>query len=283
MLKLKVDCLKPHTISGMTLTWYDYKNRKERQPMPVTNECVIAISKLVEATDGLRQQVGSDIKEYIFIHKVSSGNAFGQIMNISYRTYDNWLKAFVKRNDIRDADGELINLTAHKFRRTLATDMLSKGTDLNAIQDVLGHSDPSVTKMYYADVKDKERAETFRNIGIIGNVNFVDEIVIPDNDELAWFRQNKDKGARMCDGYCTKPFKDGEICDRLLKRKKCYTCSRYITTQEYLEIHRSYLKELEQQIESNIYGEHYAEHFIPTIDVLKEIIRRLEGLQDAST
>ena len=87
--------------------------------------------------------------------------------------------------------------------------------------------------------------------------------------------------ACMCDGYCTKPVVDGKICDRLLKRQKCYTCSRYITTPEYLEAHKKHLANLEKQLEEGaIYGEHYAEHFIPTIEVLKVIIERLEGLQD---
>ena len=48
-------------------------------------------------------------------------------------------------------------------------------------------------------------------------------------------KANKDKCvAGLCDGYCTKPVTDGNICPRLLKRQKCYTCSRYITTPEYL-------------------------------------------------
>ena len=39
----------------------------------------------------------------------------------------------------------------------------------------------------------------------------------------------------------------------------------------------------EKQLEEGvIYGEHYAEHFIPTIEVLKVIIERLEGLQNGN-
>ncbi len=76
---------------------------------------------------------------------------------------------------------------------------------------------------------------------------------------------------------------NGEVCDRLLKRKKCYTCSRFITTPEYLENHKNYLNELEYQIENNIYGEHYAEHFKPTIVVLREIIAKLEELISDNT
>lgn len=98
------------------------------------------------------------------------------------------------------------------------------------------------------------------------------------------FKANKDKCvAGLCDGYCTKPVTDGNICPKLLKRQKCYTCSRYITTPEYLEAHKQHLANLEKQLEEGaIYGEHYAEHFIPTIEVLKVIIERLEGLQNGN-
>lgn len=286
MLKLTTDSVKPHLISGYTLTWYDHKNRKERQPMPIPNECAIAVEKLIEHTKELREQADDSIKDYLFIRVIKKANAIsnriGEIDIISQRTYKGWFNTFIKNNDIRDTNGELYNLKSHQFRRTLATDMLSKGTDLKAIQEVLGHSSANTTKQHYADVKDKERAEVFKNIGIIGNINKVDETVIADKKDLIWFKENKDKGARMEDGYCTKPCSDGKICERLLKRQKCYTCSRYITTPEYLQAHKNHLAELEKQLEGNIYGDHYAEHFLPTIEILKEIVKRLEEIQDGN-
>lgn len=285
MLKLTIDSVKPHLISGYTLSWYDHKNRKERQPMPIPNECTIAVEKLIEYTKELREQADDGIRDYLFIHRVSKGNSKvkkDEIINTTKPSIFNWFNAFIKNNDIRDTNGEYYNLTSHQFRRTLATDMLSKGTDLKAIQEVLGHSSPMTTKQSYADIKDKERAEVFKNIGIIGNINFVDETVITDKNDLIWFKENKDKGARMEDGYCTKPCIDGKICDRLLKRQKCYTCSRYITTPGYLQAHKNHLAELEKQLEGNIYGDHYSEHFLPTIEILKEIVKRLEEIQDGN-
>ena len=282
MLKLTTDSVKPHLISGYTLTWYDHKNRKERQPMPIPNECAIAVEKLIEHTKELRKQADDSIKDYLFIHRVSNGKNAGEIMLLNNVRINDWLNVFIKNNDIRNTNGELYNLKSHQFRRTLATDMLSKGTDLKAIQEVLGHSSPMTTKQHYADIKDKERSELFKNIGIIGNINKVDETVIEDKNDLIWFKENKDKGARMEDGYCTKPCSDGKICDRLLKRQKCYTCSRYITTPEYLQVHKNHLAELEKQLEGNIYGDHYAEHFLPTIEILKEIVKRLEEIQDGN-
>lgn len=280
LLQLKVNSLSDDLIKGYRLTWYDHKNRKERQPTPVSNICAIAIRNLIEHTKEVREQVDEETKDYLFIHQVSKGKKVGQIMRITPVCMKNWFNAFIQTHDICSEDGELYNLTGHQFRRTLATDMLSKGTDLKVIQEVLGHASPTTTKASYADVKDKERAETFKDIGVIGNIHKVDETIIADKKELKWFKENMNKGARMQDGFCTMPCSDGKICDRLLKRQKCYTCKRYITTPEYLQDHRSHLEALEKKLEDNIYGEHYAKHFEPTIDALRVIIKKLEELKD---
>ena len=117
--------------------------------------------------------------------------------------------------------------------------------------------------------------------GIIGNIDLIGDSAFESPTEKDWFQANKHKGAALCDGYCTKPVEDGKVCDRLLKRHKCYSCSRYITTPEYLSAHREHLARLEEQLEEGaIYGEHYAEHFRPTIEVLKVIIERLEELHN---
>jgi site-specific recombinase XerD len=282
LLKLGTDCIKPHLISGYTITWFDHKNRKERPPMPVRSECAMAVDKVIEATKELRKETDDKVKNALFIHKPVAGKKSGMICVPTEKCFMNWFDNFIERNNIRSSDGELYNLTSHQFRRTLGTDMLSKGTNINVIQQVLGHADPSTTKLFYADIKDKERAETFKSIGIIGNINQLNESAFDNVTEMEWFKANKEKCvAGLCDGYCTKHLQDGKICDRLLKRQKCYTCSRYITTPEYLEAHKNHLASLERQVtEGAIYGEHYAEHFRPTIEVLKVIIERLEELQN---
>lgn len=280
LLNLTTDCIGKHLINGYTISWLDHKNRKNREPMPVRTECVDAVHKLLEYTSTLRKECGSD---KLIIYRATAGKTKGQIISPSHSTFQKWMRNFVSEHNICDTDGSLYNLTSHQFRRTLGTDMLSKGTDISVIQQVLGHSTPEITKRFYADVKDKERMEIFKNIGVIGNINQIQSSAFDNVSEFEWFKANKDKGACMCDGYCTKPVVDGKVCDRLLKRQKCYTCSRYITTPEYLETHKQHLANLERQVEEGaIYGEHYAEHFISTIEVLKVIIERLEGLQNGN-
>lgn len=281
LLKLRTDCIKPHLVSGYTISWFDHKNHKERPAMPVRKECAIAVQKLIEVTAPLRDEAEENIKDILFIYRCPKGHCVGKVTVPYPCTLWVWLTQFTKNHNILEADGQPYRLTSHQFRRTLGTDMLSKGTDINVIQQVLGHATPLTTKNFYADVKDKERAETFKNIGIIGNINLLDKSAFQNESELKWFRANKDTSACLCDGYCTKPFANGEICDRLLRRQKCYTCSRYVTTPEYLEAHRKHLEGLERQVaEGAIYGEHYAEHFMPTIEILKVIIERLEELQN---
>ena len=284
LLKLRIDCIKPHLISGYTIEWTQHKGRKNKAPMPVRSECVDAIERLIEVTSELRNEADEKDKDILMIWRVPQGRGKGSVSVITAKTFSqNWFRDFIKYNNIKDANGDYYNLTSHQFRRTLGTDMLSKGTNINVIQQVLGHSDPSVTKRFYADVKDKERAEVFMSVGVIGNINQIQSNAFDNVSEFEWFKANKDKSACLCDGYCTKPVVDGKICDRLLKRQKCYTCSRYITTPEYLEAHKQHLANLEKQLEEGaIYGEHYAEHFIPTIEVLKVIIERLEGLQNGN-
>lgn len=283
LLKLRIDCIKPHLISGYTIEWTQHKGRKDKAPMPLRSECVAAIEKLIEITAELRKEADEKDKDTLMIWRVPKGKEVDKVSVIHKSSFQHWFKKFIKDNNIKDANGDYYNLTSHQFRRTLGTDMLSKGTNINVIQQVLGHSDPYVTKRFYADVKDKERAEVFKSVGVIGNINQIQSSAFDNVSEFEWFKANKDKSACMCDGYCTKPVVDGKICDRLLKRQKCYTCSRYITTPEYLEAHKQHLASLEKQLEEGaIYGEHYAEHFIPTIEVLKVIIERLEGLQSGN-
>lgn len=242
MLALKTDCVTPHPINGYTMEWYDHKNRKARTPIPINSDCKNAVEELKKHTKELRTLASAEIEGMLFLHKPSGST---DVMQINQMSFGNWLKAFIKKHDIRDAGGDLYPLTAHQFRRTLATDMLSKDVEIKVIQEVLGHASVAVTKNYYADVKDKEMVKTFMKIGILGNISKVDETLIPDVGELRWFHSNKSGAARLRDGYCTKPVSAGTICERLLKRQKCYTCSRFITTLEDLDAHRRHLKELE--------------------------------------
>ena len=134
LLMLRIDCIKPHLISGYTIEWTQHKGRKDKAPMPVRSECVAAIEKLIEITAELREEADEKDKDTLMIYRVPKGIRAGSVSVITDKTFTtNWFRDFIKRNNIKDANGDYYNLTSHQFRRTLGTDMLSKGTNINVI------------------------------------------------------------------------------------------------------------------------------------------------------
>ena len=118
LLKLRIDCIKPHPISGYTIEWVQHKGRKNKAPMPVRSECVAAIEKLIEITKELRDEADEKDKDTLMIWRVSKGNRYiqqGTVQVVSKGTFANyWFKKFIKDNDIKDANGDYYNLTSHQ-------------------------------------------------------------------------------------------------------------------------------------------------------------------------
>ncbi len=284
IVRLRVDCLSYSPLVGHTMVWRDWKSGRNRDPVPVPKECAEAVEKLIEATSGIRERASARGRDLLMIYEMgrrAGKEPDGPVHVLTARTYRRWIADFVERNGIVGEDGEPYRLEIHRFRRTLGTDMLSQGTDVLAAQKMLGHADYRTTLRFYATVKEKERAETFSRIGIIGDIAAIEEDVFDDASEKEWFLANIHTKAQMEDGWCTRPFDDGEICERLLSRKKCYTCSRYITTPEYLEEHRRYRDSLIAQLADNAsLGAHYEDHIRPLVETLNGIIARLEEVEN---
>ncbi|TCL39430.1 site-specific recombinase XerD [Anaerospora hongkongensis] len=281
LLKLRIDCFDNHIISKEPMIkFFNHKKRSWTKPKPIPEICKKAIERLIELTQPLRNEAPEKQKNLLFLHRLNKGGDFsGRVKNIPNDTYNDWLHKFAVKHNITDANGDIYDLTSHMFRRTLSTDMLSQGVDLLVVQEMLDHGFAETTVRHYADIKDSERAREFKRIGIIGNINQLNEDLIKDHNELIWFKKNKDTNARLEDGYCTKPCEKDRICEHLLKRRRCYSCARYITTLEFLDQHKKHLAELELELENNVYGEHYASHLTPIIAMLKQIVARLEGLK----
>lgn len=131
LLKLRIDCIKPHLISGYTIEWTQHKGRRDKAPMPVRSECVAAIEKLIEITEPLRNEVIERDKDNLLIYRYLKGSQYGKyngkVATPTSGAFSYWFDTFIKRNNIKDANGDYYNLTSHQFRRTLGTDMLSKG------------------------------------------------------------------------------------------------------------------------------------------------------------
>lgn len=66
-------------------------------------------------------------------------------------------------NDISKKTG-VENIHPHRFRRTLATDLLNKGMAIQDVSKVLGHANVSITQTYYYHTDEKVEKEFRRFI-----------------------------------------------------------------------------------------------------------------------
>ena len=279
LLLLDRQCIESHPINGEMLCWYDHKNQKRHKPIPINQECKTALDALFALSEEYRYDARKEDSDKLFLYRPVLGNNTNPVVPVSRIVFMKWCRGFSKKHNIRDDGGNLFPITSHMFRRTLGTDMFSKGTNLKVIQDVLGHSSPETTKKYYSDVKEDSYAEMFNKIGILGNITDAYNDKRLSDESRSYIRKYAATKARLADGYCTMPIHDGQPCGRIMSKWKCFHCRRYITTVEDLEEHKKTLKELEESLENNVYGEHYAAHLKPSIVALKEIITQLEAIQ----
>lgn len=283
LVLLKRDCMIEHPINGKVLSWFDHKNQKMHVSLPINAECAKAIATLTMEANKHIEYAREHEKNNLFLYRPTMGNNTAPVVTVSRQVFTKWCAEFCEDHDIRDESGNLYRITTHMFRRTLGTDMFSKGANLKVIQELLGHADPTTTKKYYADVKNDEYKEMFQKIGILGSIHELKANKVFGAKDVQWVMDNKDGCARLEDGYCTLPIKNGQPCSKIMSKLKCYRCQRYVTTVADLDVHKQRLRELEHMLDTNIYGEHFASHIWPSVLILREIIRRLEMKKNGDT
>lgn len=89
-----------------------------------------------------------DRSPYIFVH---SHGEYEQL-------HDCGIRAIMTK--IKKKAGLKCRVYPHKYRKTLGMELKNKGVDIGIIQEVLGHANPAVTAMYYA----QSTTETLRAI-----------------------------------------------------------------------------------------------------------------------
>ena len=282
VMGLRINCLKSHPVTGdSTITWWEHKKRRWHGPIPVPPAVVRAVKEIGRFTEPLRDMADPAIRDYLFLVGTIDTENRISVAKLDEQEFQSRLKRFVDSNDLARSDGQPLRGLPGMLRRTLATDMLSDDKHPEVVRQLLGHSSFITTGRYYASYKDRAHAAAFNGF-VVGNITEIDERIISDDRELEWFRKNTVIKARMEDGYCTRPYQGtGDTCAHLIKRKNCYGCSRFVTTPEYLPFFRSFLQDMQVDVESHAHlGDHYTKHLTPTMEIVEHIIAQLDDRRD---
>ncbi|WP_354526932.1 tyrosine-type recombinase/integrase [Nakamurella sp. UYEF19] len=148
-----------------------------------------------------------------------------------------WLRNWLVDCAFHDEQGQLVHLTAHQFRHTLATRLINKDVPQEVVRKILDHSSTQMTA-HYARLHDstvRRHWERARKVTIDGQ-----PVLISQDSPLAdgvWMKHHLAKATTsLPNGYCGLPLQ--QSCPHA---NACLTCPVFITTPEFLGQHREQL------------------------------------------
>ena len=122
--------LKDIDFSNKTILIYG-KGSKER--MVAFGEPALDAMKLF-ISDGRREYLEDNDSEYLLVGK--------NVTHLTTRRIEQIIDDLIKKTSLK------MNITPHMFRHTFATHLLDNGSDLLAVQELLGHESLSSTEIY---------------------------------------------------------------------------------------------------------------------------------------
>jgi len=169
-----------------------------------------------------------------------------------------------------------MHLTAHMFRRTLATNLQSSGAPIETTQVMLNHKYKRTTMQYYIKTKEEEYiteiTQLLEHMQILSSTN---DILLLNT------HYSEKQSLRLADGYClnTAMTSDKEyICDTFKKRGNCYGCTKMVTTPEFLPYFKELYSQKEDEIQrESVYGASLIQHLEFEKELVGALIEKLES------
>lgn len=221
---------------------------------PANELVILAVTKLEEHSKPLRAETKSP---YLFLNRHRNKKGYP----VDLVSHANWNKNFVRpwlsEHDFVDNEGNLIDFTSHTFRHAFATYALKGGASIEVISELMNHKSIRGTKHYthllQEDIKSRF-AEVFYEGAILSGKR-----VLQIRDKLKELQPFKGKTVEQVDklrkamkiqvlshGMCTHHPMRNEPC---IGDGVCLGCNNFITTPEFLDIHKQRLTNVQKELE----------------------------------
>lgn len=254
LVGLEEDCIQQIDGDKM-LTFKTFKlNQEPINTYKPTNELILfAIEKLKEYTTELRKESGLP---YLFLSRHKGRKGSSPVI-MSYSNYNkNYLGPWIKKHNITNKEGKLVDFTSHTFRHAFATYSLRQGASIDVISKILNHKTIRGTEHYThfieEDVK-KRFAEVMSEGAIIsGKKALTIQDKLKENnpfkgkasDEVDKLRKAM-KIQVLSHGLCLHHPMRNEPCEG---DGVCLGCNNYITTPEFLDVHKGRLDRVRNEL-----------------------------------
>lgn len=169
----------------------------------------------------------------------------GGIDAVAGHTLRHQIQRWLAEGEVRDVHGRHVHVTPHQFRHTLATRMINAEIPIVAISRLLDHSSIEMTEVY-ARLSDESLKREFEKFN--QRVNIKGEVIAIDPgglvSEAAWMKERIARAKQtLPNGYCGLPLQ--QSCPH---PNACLTCDHFLTSEQFLPVHREQLSETERLI-----------------------------------
>jgi integrase len=199
----------------------------------------------------------------------------GATVPLSTRTLRLRIQRWLAEGEVRDALGHRVHVSVHQFRHTLATRMVNNEVPLMVIKGLLDHSSMSMTEIY-ARLNDETLKREWERYN--QRVNIKGEVITIDPagpiSEAAWMKERLARAKQtLPNGYCGLP-----LVQSCPHPNACLTCGHFLTTEQFLPVHRAQLAETERLIaDAQAKGSERKREMNENIRL--NLVRMIEGLE----
>jgi hypothetical protein len=180
--------------------------------------------------------------KYLFLAPVMNRNGDRPYSGSTLRQV---LSKLAARLEVRDGTGALVDFNrTHRFRHTVATNLLNGGTPLHVLQRYLGHLTPTMSMVYAETLQSTAEAEFLRYRKITADARDLD---IDPQDLYDMLELDRRTDRILPNGWCLLPPR--QTCG---KGNACLTCDKFATDASFLPELRTQLDRTDNLITERV-------------------------------
>lgn len=226
LAKLDANAIKKNDDGTYYLDLWQYKTQTVNNK-PIFENTIKIMAAEIERN---KKRFGAENVKYVFVTDKNTP--------VTLQTMNKNINRVLVKNNVLGRDGKILHCTTHRFRATVATNLISEGISVDVAAQLLGQTTLS-SLSHYATVtnevaKEQLKPRLEKDEMLIRNIGKGKDMaeIIPK------------KSVALCNGYCGK----NPLTTPCAKANACFNCSMFIPSIQFLNAYHIQLLEIEATI-----------------------------------